>query len=114
MGDTWLYDYAMNEWTAVNSVISPSSRQCGAMVYDPVLGGAVLYSGIKEDRSSFNDTWLFDAHAGEWSLLEGGGSELDEAKSHNMIPGYTIVSVILSLVLFTASIARLRRHYRLM
>ena len=100
-GDTWLYDYAENTWTEVHPEVSPSPRQCGALVYYPSLGGVVMFGGIDEDQSGFDDTWVFDAVTGEWSLVEEGVPvEVDGGNEVRRIPGFPVVSVLMGFMVF--------------
>ena len=99
LGDTWLYDYGSNEWTMVESGVSPSPRQCGGMVYDESIGRVVLFGGFEDDMEAVGDTWVFDSVAGEWGLLEDFEVEGSDDVSPG-IPGFPFAWVFLGLVLF--------------
>jgi len=99
LGDTWLYDYAENIWTEVESEVSPSPRQCGGMVYDESIGRVVLFGGFEEEMEAAGDTWVFDSVAGEWSPLE----DIDVGSSEEVgagVPGFGLVGVLLGFVVF--------------
>lgn len=112
-GDTWLYDYALNQWTEVEPPVSPANRFCGAMVYDESIERVVLFGGLVDDQEEAGDTWLFDAEAGEWSIVEASAptaeeEEEEEEDSFSEIPGFPAASIILA-VLFFFAYARIRR-----
>jgi Galactose oxidase, central domain len=99
LGDTWLYDYAANAWTEVESEVSPPARQSGSMVYDENLGCVVMFGGFEEGMDAVGDTWVFDSGAGEWSLLEDFEVEGSEDVETG-IPGFPLAWVCLGLAVF--------------
>ena len=101
LGDTWLYDFALNEWSEVECSVSPSPRQCGGMVYDESIGRVVLFGGFEVEMEAAGDTWVFDSMAGEWSPLEDidvGSSDDDDVSSG--IPAFPLAGVFLGLAVF--------------
>lgn len=60
--ETWLYDYALNEWTELILNPSPSGRANYAMVYCNVTNEIILYGG-----GQATDTWSFDCETQTWS-----------------------------------------------
>ena len=72
-GDTW--EFSNGKWIQLISSAActqgggnttcPSARSDGAMAWDPVLSGDVLFGG--DNGTALNDTWLF--HAGKWTEL---------------------------------------------
>lgn len=57
--DTWTWDGAT--WTEQSPSTSPPARVDGAIAFDPVLGGVVLFGGFSQSYvDSLNDTWLWD------------------------------------------------------
>ncbi len=62
------YYYSHGTWSAHSLPGSPPVPLAGQMVYDPALGGIVLFGG-EDDSTSLvqNQTWLFDN--GSWSKL---------------------------------------------
>jgi Galactose oxidase, central domain len=67
-GDTW--EFRSGTWTNISASlpIAPSARWEPVFVFDPQLGGLVLFGG-RNVTSFFNDTWLFNASG--WSELTG-------------------------------------------
>ncbi len=100
LGDTWVYDYAVNMWTMVDCSVSPSPRQSGSMVYDEGIGHVVLFGGLVDTRNALSDTWVFDTEAGEWSLLEEAVVDVVDVELQSGIPGYPLAGVFLALVWF--------------
>lgn len=104
LGDTWLYDYARNEWTEIDSSDNPSARANSRMVYDSEIGKVVLFGGQSGFRETWDDTWILDTVNGEWSIAgasppstETGGNNDD---SSNGIPGFPTISILLGLLLY--------------
>ena len=66
---TWVY-HAGN-WTSAHLNPTPPPRLAGTMVYDPDLGGTVLFGGYNNSDPSgatlLNDLWLYKA--GNWSKI---------------------------------------------
>ncbi len=71
LNDTWEYDPVANGWTDVTPVAgSPSPRQHGAMCFDPLNGGMLLFGGQLNTalpQVITNETWLFVS--GAWVQL---------------------------------------------
>jgi len=69
MGDTW--ELSSGKWTELYPTTSPSTRCNFVMVYDPVLGGILLYGGYGYTPgggvAELNDTWLWAN--GTWTQL---------------------------------------------
>ena len=69
--ETW--KYRAGTWTSISSNVTgaPAARVGAAMVYDPGLGGVLLFGGLGEPTTdhylNYNDTWLY--HALNWTLL---------------------------------------------
>jgi PKD repeat protein len=63
------YFYANGTWTQAALANSPPVPLAGEMVYDPSLGGIVMFGGINLSSPSnvLSQTWLF--RNGTWSLL---------------------------------------------
>ena len=104
LGDTWLYDYARNEWTEIKSSVNPSARECSCMVYDSRIGKVVLFGGGAGFKESLDDTWILDTVNGEWSVAdtyvpstEIGDDDLNSSKG---IPGFPIISVLIGLLIY--------------
>ncbi len=73
LNDTWVYKD--DNWTRIESELSPSPRQFPAMAYDSARDSIVLYGGnvLAEDEESFtliDDTWEFDGE--QWISIGTG------------------------------------------
>jgi N-acetylneuraminic acid mutarotase len=101
-GDTWLYDYALNEWTELEPSDSPPSRLCGVMVFDESIERIVLFGGLSDEYQVLGDTWVFDTASGEWSIVETGVPTAEEEDAPSSIPGFPVASIILAVFLFLA------------
>ena len=99
LGDTWLYDYAENRWTEVDSMVSPSPRQTSSMVYDESIGRVVLFGGFENGMEALNETWVFDTEAGEWTLLDDFNATIDD-ETGTGIPGFQLISVLFALIIY--------------
>jgi hypothetical protein len=64
--DTWYYDLSDNNWTAVQTPISPSSRGDQRMVTVHNDDKVVLFGG-RETSVYKNDTWVFDLSDKTWT-----------------------------------------------
>jgi hypothetical protein len=106
LGDTWLYDYAMNEWTLVESEVSPSPRQTGSMVYDESIEHIVLFGGFEDDMVAVGDTWVFDSGVGEWLLLEDFIASINTGGDGARIPGFCLIAVLIALCWVVVSVRR--------
>lgn len=66
---TWFY--SGGSWTSAHLNPSPAARLAGSMVYDPDLGGVVLFGGYNNSDPSgstlLNDLWLYKL--GNWSRI---------------------------------------------
>jgi len=116
LGDTWLYDYARNEWTEIDSSDNPSARANSRMVYDSEIGKVVLFGGRSGDFDTWGDTWFLDTVNGEWSIAgasepvstdgqEGSAEGQDNESGQTGIPGFPLPSIILSIVLIMILLA---------
>jgi hypothetical protein len=57
-----------------------------------------MFGGIQDDQSGFNETWVFDAEAGEWSMLEDTDVSVP-ADNESGIPGFSLGAVFFALIL---------------
>lgn len=69
-GDTWAFQHGA--WTQLVTPSSPTARGGASLVYDPTLGGVVLFGGTSSLNAFDNDTWLY--RAGNWSKLDASGT----------------------------------------
>jgi len=68
--DTWLYDYATNNWTQAGQVEKPDKRNMHAMAYDSKNEVTVMFGGALEDGSLNDETWLYYPSNNTWSQKE--------------------------------------------
>jgi len=59
LADTWLFDTATKTWEKTSVKDAPAPRINAAIIYDPARDVILLFGGFAEDRSSFQDTWVF-------------------------------------------------------
>jgi len=59
LADTWLFDTATKIWKKTSVKDAPAPRINAAIVYNPARDAILLFGGFAEDRSSFQDTWIF-------------------------------------------------------
>jgi N-acetylneuraminic acid mutarotase len=72
LGDTWIYDFARNDWRQVTSPLSPEPRFGMGAAYDSVSKRALIFAG--QGNEFFNDVWAFDVEKETWSKLETSGA----------------------------------------
>jgi len=66
--DTWVYDVNTDSWDQKSPSNSPSPRNYHAMAYigdDKV----VLYGGLVNNNTHFDDTWIYDLSDESWTLM---------------------------------------------
>lgn len=73
--DTWVYDCDSNTWynmtpdmTVIGGTLTPRARH--AMVYDPVIGKILMFSGQPEDAPNLDETWTYDYLTNTWEKIE--------------------------------------------
>jgi hypothetical protein len=70
LNDTWTFHAGV--WSQLTGLtVAPPARWAASFVFDPQLGGVVLFGG-RDAYTAFNDTWLF--HNNTWSLLASPAS----------------------------------------
>ena len=68
--DLWRYDTVSNSWTQVaQSGAIPSARNFAAMAYDSQHDVVLLWGGVLNSTTSYNDTWLFRPATQQWQQL---------------------------------------------
>jgi len=70
--ETWIFDFATEDWTEVTATTTPVARYGHAMVYDEVSQNVVLCCGNTATQGHQDDTWLFDANQ-TWTELSTVG-----------------------------------------
>lgn len=70
-GDTW--EFVNGTWTQLHPSASPTARRGANMVYDPAIGGVLLFGGGGKPSgfTALNDTWAFVN--GTWHHLTASG-----------------------------------------
>lgn len=67
--NTWVYDYASNQWNNRMPANPPTARNSHALVYDPATERTILFGG-GDAFVSFDDTWAYDYASNRWSELK--------------------------------------------
>ncbi|MHA2247184.1 MAG: Kelch repeat-containing protein [Candidatus Hodarchaeales archaeon] len=66
--DTWIYDFATNNWTQMNPVIAPSAIHGHSMAYATNSGKVMLFGGRDSPRY-YDDTWAYDLNTNSWAVI---------------------------------------------
>ncbi|HUU23614.1 MAG TPA: kelch repeat-containing protein, partial [Phycisphaerae bacterium] len=84
LGDTWVYDPAMQNWEERRPKLSPSPRSGYRMAYLPKSGKVLLIDGYGYKGSG--EMWAYDARDNEWQLLAEGGAPRGPAQARDWFP----------------------------
>ena len=68
-GDTWAYDYNTNTWEQKFPVLSPSARRAHRMVYDSESDRIVLFGGMYQTSTFYNETWIGTPGSNTWQKM---------------------------------------------
>jgi len=72
-GDTWVYDVTNTSWKSIHikQGHGPSPRVTGAIAYDFQEEVFILFGGLGEDMTDFQDTWIFRENdtGGDWTTI---------------------------------------------
>ncbi len=79
LGDTWIYDPSVNQWTPVDTPVSPPASAFGEMIYDPVNDLSYLWGGLASDSTGLDQMWTFDADTLTWTQVEIPATDLSPA-----------------------------------
>jgi hypothetical protein len=72
LGDLWIYDITMNEWTELTpSGTKPSDRHRYAITVDISNGYIYLFGGFDTNLKYKNDLWRYDISGNQWSEITG-------------------------------------------
>ncbi len=85
LNDTWMYDFAIDEWTRLTPPVSPLPRCLHDCVYDPRQEVVVLFGGMVEEGGWRSETWWFDIHTREWSLKPASGEYPGSMTSSHLV-----------------------------
>ena len=70
LGDTWVFDALLNNWSQRTPAGSPSPRYGHSMAYDPLRRRTVLFGGFDDSANGLkNDTWAYDAGNDTWNPI---------------------------------------------
>ena len=71
--ETWVYDYAKNEWTRMETTDGPSGLQSTRMVYNDAADRMILfggwYVGEGPNKGASNETWVYDLNSNTWTEM---------------------------------------------
>ncbi|MFX0066418.1 MAG: Kelch repeat-containing protein [Candidatus Hermodarchaeota archaeon] len=67
--DTWIYDYAIDEWNQASPTIHPPAREGLALAYDSVNQKVILFGG-HNNIETLGDTWAYDTASNTWEMME--------------------------------------------
>jgi hypothetical protein len=75
--ETWVFDFARENWTNATHGPSPSARQSAAMAVDPARNIAILEGGVDPSfrygsstgEALWNDTWMLNLSTRTWTQL---------------------------------------------
>ena len=120
LDDTWLYDLSTNTWKRLDTDVKPPNRENSALVYNPAHDKLILFGGIREiDEPPLDDLWVLDIAEGTWREMssepvstegqEGSTEGQDDESGQTGIPGFPLLSIILSMVLIMILLAGGRR-----
>jgi N-acetylneuraminic acid mutarotase len=95
LGDTWLFDTAAQDWTRLETPVSPPARDSASLEWSASSGTAILFGGeVYSMGVSFGDTWAFDPDTNAWTALETDGAP-SPRDSHTMVDTGTPAGMIL-------------------
>jgi hypothetical protein len=59
LNDLWAYDYATNTWSNITPAdTNPTPRYLSTMIYDPIAGAAVVWTGKDSRSRPMRETWM--------------------------------------------------------
>ncbi|MFX0065550.1 MAG: Kelch repeat-containing protein [Candidatus Hermodarchaeota archaeon] len=73
LGDTWIYQSSINEWSQIPTSIAPSGRTLSALAYDSVNQQVILFGG-REAIDTLDDTWAYDPASTIWTVMDPASS----------------------------------------
>lgn len=77
LGDTWVFDPSVGEWSKVDTAgTAPDPRAFHQVVYDPMSDRVLMWGGWVGSSTARDATmWSFDVETSEWSILDVPESE---------------------------------------
>ncbi|MFW9786072.1 MAG: kelch repeat-containing protein [Candidatus Thorarchaeota archaeon] len=68
--ETWVYDYATNNWTQASPSVHPSWRYGFQLAYDSESDVIIFFGGNEAGGRGFmNDTWAYDVDTDTWTEM---------------------------------------------
>jgi hypothetical protein len=67
--DTWAFNPATNQWQMMSPATAPEARYSSRMVYDSESDRMILFGGIDEGTTYFDDTWAYDFNSDTWENI---------------------------------------------
>jgi N-acetylneuraminic acid mutarotase len=72
-GETWVYDYANDEWTQMETIEGPFGIQGTQMVYNTAADRIILfggwYVGEGPKKGASSETWVYDLNSDTWTEM---------------------------------------------
>ena len=69
LDDTWIYDPQTNQWHLVLVDHPPPPRINGATAFDRHRGQLILFAGVGEEFSVYQDTWIYSTDSATWEKI---------------------------------------------
>lgn len=69
LNETWVYNYASDNWTLMDPKSSPPSRSYHSMVYHPIAERTLIWGGRPYSMRSDLTIWIFDSRLNTWEPL---------------------------------------------
>jgi hypothetical protein len=69
INDTWAYNPGTNIWTEMSPATAPEARFSSRMVYDSESDRMILFGGLDEGTTYFDDTWAYDFNSDTWENI---------------------------------------------
>lgn len=69
LNDTWVYDYAADRWTCMDSMLRPPPRSYHSMVYHPIAERTLIWGGRPFSQRSETTIWTYESRSNSWEPL---------------------------------------------
>jgi N-acetylneuraminic acid mutarotase len=89
IGDTWIYNIALNTWTLVPTQGGPSRRSDPGAAYDAKNKKVIIFGGYGRDEQMWGDTWAFDTETRTWTQMNPATSPARRYGSMMVYDAYT-------------------------
>ncbi|HUE53269.1 MAG TPA: kelch repeat-containing protein [Terriglobales bacterium] len=94
LADTWIWNGST--WMQQTPASSPAARNLHAMVFDPDVGGIVLFGGTGASATGpnhYNDTWLWDGS--NWTQVSPPGGPPSNRYAFGMVYDNAVHAVVI-------------------